>query len=135
MSRKGLVLPSLPPKGERGFTVLELLLVVVVLLILAGLMFGLMSFVESARVTDTESRVFGLGLEVRKYQGVKGVPPAKLEDLAAKLDQPGWMKDGKFVDSWERPIQYEVSGNQFKLWSCGPDGKSGTGDDVKYLNK
>src|SRR5438477_11648640 len=98
MSRKGLVLRRLPPKGEGGFTVLELLLVVVVLLILAGLTFGLMHFVESTKVADTEHRVFGLGLEVRKYQGVKGVPPVKLEDLAPALDQSCWMKDGKFVD-------------------------------------
>jgi hypothetical protein len=28
-----------------------------------------------------------------------------------------------------------VSGKEFRLWSCGPDGRSGTGDDIVFKNK
>ena len=31
-----------------------------------------------------------------------------------------------------RPLEYAVAGKEFKLWSCGPDGVSGTRDDIHY---
>jgi prepilin-type N-terminal cleavage/methylation domain-containing protein len=121
---------------RKGFTVLEVLLVVVVLAILASMAFGLMHLVESRRIDATKSRVLILGQAVAKYQQVKGYLPPRLEDLAPKtLDEPDWMNGGKFVDSWDRPIEYAVLGNEFKLWSCGPDGVSGTLDDLRYKNR
>lgn len=121
---------------RRGFTLLEVLLVVVVLTILAGMVFGLMNFVERGRSRDTEGRVLILGQAVEKYRLVKGFLPAKLDELAPKtLDQPAWMNGGKFVDNWDRPIQYSVAGNEFRVWSDGPDGASGTLDDLRFKNR
>ena len=51
----------------------------------------------------------------------------RLADRAARLDKPDWMKDGKFVDAWDRPIEYRVDGKKFQVWSCGPDGKEQLG--------
>ena len=69
---------------RKGFTVLEVLLVVVVLAILASMAFGLMHLVESRRIDATKSRVLILGQAVAKYQQVKGYLPPRLEDLAPK---------------------------------------------------
>ena len=41
---------------RRGFTLLEVLAVVVILAVLASMAFGMMHFVESARIGDTEGR-------------------------------------------------------------------------------
>jgi prepilin-type N-terminal cleavage/methylation domain-containing protein len=133
MSPGGLVLRSRPLKGGGGFTLLELLLVIAVLAILAGLLFGMLRVVEAARYSTTESRILSLRLEVRRQIMLKGVPPARLEDLAPALDKPGWMEGGRFVDGWNRPLEYKVTGKLYRLWSCGPDGISGTPDDIEGL--
>ena len=118
--------------ARRGFTLLELLIVITVLAVLSSMVFGLMHFVESGRIGVTEKRVLALGFEVKKQQGLKGAPPAHLEDLAVAAEQSAWMKNGRFVDSWDRPLEYQVTGRQFTLWSAGPDGVSGTEDDIRY---
>jgi prepilin-type N-terminal cleavage/methylation domain-containing protein len=119
--------------SRKGFTLLELLLVVAVLAILAGLFFGMMSAVESARRSTTENRILTLRFEVRRQVLLKGVPPLRLEDLAPALNSPGWMEGGRFVDGWNRPLEYQVTGKQVRIWSCGADGISGTADDIEGL--
>ena len=117
---------------RKGFTLVEVLIAIVIIAILAGLFFGLMRVVGGAHVSDSEIRVHAIGCQVSGYLAKHGFPPAKLEDIAASLDRPGWMAGGKFVDCWERPIEYSVTGKQFKLWSRGLDGVSGTPDDLPY---
>jgi prepilin-type N-terminal cleavage/methylation domain-containing protein len=121
--------------SRKGFTLLEVVLVVVVLLVLAGITFGLLSWVERCRVESSAGRVHTLGVQAATEAKLKGFPPATLEELIPKMDSPQWIKDGKFVDAWDRPIQYRVDGKSFDLWSCGPDGISGTGDDLHYKRK
>jgi len=118
--------------APKGFTLVEVLVVIVVAAILTSFLFGMFLFVDHGRVSLTEARIHTLRCEVKKHAMLKGVPPATLEDLAKTLDQPGMMKDGKFVDAWERPLQYRVNGKEFKVWSSGRDGISGTADDVFY---
>lgn len=117
--------------SRKGFTLLEVLMVVVILAILASITFGYLRIVENGRWTSTHGRVHALGVEVGTVVGLKGFPPATLEELAARLN-PEWIKEGKFVDAWEHPIQYRVDGKNFQVWSCGPDGISGTDDDLPY---
>jgi prepilin-type N-terminal cleavage/methylation domain-containing protein len=112
---------------RRGFTLLEVLLVVIVLAILASMLFGLMHFVESSRIEVARGRIQSLGFEVGNQVAVKGFPPATLAEAAKAIQQPEWVKD-----AWDNPVQYTVNGKQFKLWSFGPDGVSGTADDIVF---
>ncbi|HUR37920.1 MAG TPA: prepilin-type N-terminal cleavage/methylation domain-containing protein [Planctomycetota bacterium] len=118
--------------ARKGFTLLEVLMVVVVLSILASMSFGLLRVVENSKIAAVEGRVHTLGIQASTVAGLTGFPPATLEDLAPKLEKPEWIKDGKFVDAWEHPLMYRVDGKKFRLWSCGPDGISGTDDDLPY---
>ncbi len=118
--------------ARRGFTLVEMLVVIVVLAILAGASFAFFASIERGRISLTEARIHTIRCEAKKHVMLKGVAPATLELLAKALDQPGMMKDGKFVDAWERPLRYSAEGKEFKVWSCGPDGVSGTADDVSY---
>jgi prepilin-type N-terminal cleavage/methylation domain-containing protein len=117
---------------RRGFTLVELLIVIVIAAILTSMVFGLMYAADRARISDSEIRVHGIGCAVSAQLAKKGFPPATLEELAAALDRSGWMANGKFVDCWENPIEYSVSGREFKVWSRGLDGVSGTADDLPY---
>jgi prepilin-type N-terminal cleavage/methylation domain-containing protein len=117
--------------ARKGFTLLELLMVIAVLAILASLSFGLLR-VGSAQIHVTETRVHTLGCQVGTVAGLKGFPPDRLEDLSFAKDKPDWLQGGKFVDAWEHPFEYRVEGKKFRVWSCGPDGVSGTADDIEY---
>ncbi|HLY09105.1 MAG TPA: prepilin-type N-terminal cleavage/methylation domain-containing protein [Planctomycetota bacterium] len=119
---------------RKGFTLLEVLMVLVVLAIVASIGFGILRFVDGARISATHSRVHELGIQAGTVAGLRGFPPATLEELAPRLGRPEWMKDGRFVDSWDRPIEYRVDGKTFRVWSWGPDGVSGTPDDIAYKN-
>jgi general secretion pathway protein G len=132
MARKGPSLRSRRLRGEGGFSLLEVLAVVVIVLVLAGLMFGMMNVVEKQRISSTQTQIHTLRCAVSEYRTIKGSLPQRLEDLAQKLDQAVPMKDGKFVDAWGQPFVYQVDGREFKVWSCGPDGKPDTDDDVRY---
>jgi general secretion pathway protein G len=118
--------------NRKGLTLLEVLAVMVILSILASMTFWLLGNVENSRITATDGQVRTLGLEAAMHAKLKGFPPAALEELAPRLDNPGWIKDGKFVDAWEHPIGYRVDGKNFTVWSWGPDGVSGTADDLKF---
>ena len=120
--------------SRKGFTLLELVLVVVVLLILAGMTFGLLSWVQRWRIEASEHEVFLVGMEASTVAKLKGFPPATLEELIPRLPSQ-WIKDEKVVDVWGNPLQYRVDGKSFDLWSCGPDGISGTEDDLHYKRK
>src|SRR5579859_1965479 len=115
--------------SRKGFTLLEVLMGLVILAILAGLTLGFFQAAESSKIRVSGIRVHGLGVQVGMFVKLRGFPPATLEELASRLDRTDWMRAGKFVDAWDRPIEYRVDGKEFRVWSCGPDGVSGTGDD------
>ena len=117
---------------RKGFTLLEVVMVIVVLLILAGITSGLLTLVERAKGRLTETRVHSLGVQAATLVGLRGAPPNRLEDLLPSMGHPDWIKDGKFVDAWDRPFEYRVDGKKFDVWSCGPDGISGTPDDLHF---
>ena len=121
--------------SRKGFTLLEVLLVIVILAVLASISFTYMHFIESSRIEVTTGRVHTLGTQVGTHLNVKGRLPATLEALIPSMGDPAWVKDGKLVDSWDRPFEYRVDGREFRVWSCGPDGISGTADDLEYKRK
>ena len=96
--------------ARKGSSLLEVLMVLVVLTILASISFGLLRVAESSRINLAQNQVDSLGFQVSKAAGLKGFPPVTLEELAPKVERPDWIKGGKFVDAWDRPIEYRVDG-------------------------
>ena len=118
---------------RRGFTLVELLIVVAALALLMGLFLGAFrSVTEETRYQVTQGRVRALGEKVAEVRGLTGRCPGDLIDLAPAIDQPGWIENGRFMDAYGRPIRYDVSGRTFRVWSVGSDGAPGTPDDIGY---
>jgi general secretion pathway protein G len=127
---------------QRGFTLLEMLVVLVIIGLLAGLVGPqLMGRVDVSRQTaaETQGRMLKsaldtMRLDIGRYPtkeeglGVLVTPPAD-ERVARKWRGP-YLSEGLPADPWGNPYQYEpISGNTVAIYSFGADGERG-GEDI-----
>ncbi len=122
-------------RGREGFTLIEILLVVVIIGILAALgVPRLTGHVERARVNAARSDISAISAAISMFELDNGVFPRSLEDL--ERDPGGLMNwDGPYMESglpkdpWGQPYKYEVPGtrnpHRFDLYSDGSQ-QSGT---------
>lgn len=130
----------------RGFTLLEMLVVLVIIGLLAGLVGPrLFSKVDTSRVQTAETQVKILKGALDTFYLDAGRFPTEAEGLAILIGQPADEKlrarwrgpylDGDVpLDPWGAPYQYSLPGanNQpLALYSLGADGKrGGEGNDA-----
>jgi general secretion pathway protein G len=122
---------------RRGFTLLEVLLVLIILVVIAG--FAIQNFSgiqDTANKRAATAQISQLSSAVKTYQLLMQQLPPNLEALVnapADLANPGeWTKQLEKVpnDPWNRPYEYKLNGSSFEIRSVGPDGQSGTSDDI-----
>jgi len=124
---------KIPVRRRRaGFTLIEVLLVVVIISILVAMAvprFG--GRAEQARIARAEADVGNLSTALRLYEIDNGRFPASLQDLLqAPAGASNWrgpyLEKGIPLDPWNREYQYRFPGTKnpqgFDLWSLGPDG-------------
>lgn len=131
------------PLRKRGFTMIELLLVLVILGTLAAIVvpkFAGRS--EQARVTAAHTEIAGVELALDAFEVDNGYYPKGKDGLAdlyyAPNDATNWrgpyLKRPITNDPWKRPYIYECPGTHndhgFDLMSMGPDGRVGGDDDI-----
>lgn len=134
------VASSLSPPN--AFSILELLLVLVILSILAGIV-GVRFAGQSGKAKISAARVQLSNLEtgLKSYEIQIGSFPSTRHGLEALFTSPGGLEgwDGPYMDKrvdqdpWGNPWQYRSPGihnNDFDLYSFGPDGQEGGDDDV-----
>ena len=119
---------------NKGFSLLELILVMVIMGILAGMVaFAVGGRGNQAREVRARAdlSVFQTGIEAYALEHDDKYPKS-LSDLAV-ADSKG----RKYVeqiknDGWQRPYVYSYPGkkNKYDLYSLGADGLAGTGDDI-----
>jgi general secretion pathway protein G len=137
-----------PPKtSRRGFTLLEIIVVIIVLALLAGLVapqiFGRLS---EARGTTAKTQIELLGTALDNYRLDNGAYPTTEQGLGALRDKPtrapvpgNWR--GPYLrravpnDPWGRPYIYSFPGERnagsYDLKSLGRDGQpGGVGEDA-----
>ena len=129
-------------RAARAFTLVELLLVLVILAVLAAVVvpkFTKRS--EQARITAAITDIANLGSQLDQFEVDTGRYPTSDEGLKALVEQPSNVKNwkGPYIkkmvnDPWGNPYIYKAPGthnsSSYDLYSYGPDGQEGGGDDL-----
>ena len=127
----GLVSPAVRPHSKRGFRLIEIILVVV-------LIGGIVAFAatrilgggDRAKANLAKSQVQTLAEKVQQFEMDTGGLPGSLNELVSS-DASGWLgpyaKESELKDPWNHAFDYRVPGDNqpFDLVSYGKDGKAG----------
>src|SRR6056297_1631559 len=131
-------------RRANAFTLIEMLLVIVIIGVLAGMVItSLSGRSQEARVARAQSDIRGqLSLALDMYEQDTGRYPTQEEGLTVLVDDPGvtewkgpYLKGGLKDDPWGQPYRYtlessEAGRTRYILASAGPDGQFGTEDDI-----
>ncbi len=119
--------------SQSGFSLIELLVVLVILGLIAGLVVpNIVGRAETAKISAAESQIQALSNGVATYYLDNGNLPERLEDLVnAPGDAKNW--NGPYVrgrllkDPWGRPYEYRFPGQhgEYDIVSYGADGHAG----------
>ncbi len=109
-----------------GFTLIEVLLVVAILGILAGVVavnFG--GKQKGAMIKAARTSIAAISTAVDMYEVDTGRYPSGLNALISSDGAPNWngpyLKGGVPVDPWGVEFKYSQSGDSYKISSNGPD--------------
>lgn len=123
--RRGLGAP-------RGFTLVEVLIVLTIMASMAGIIGVYASkYMVESRISEAEIEVGNLASMVEQHRLMARPPelPGALDELA-QGDPPTTRRIPD--DPWGRPYMYKPDGRgDFAVWSVGPDGQDGTEDDIR----
>lgn len=122
--------------NRRGFTLIELMLVVIIIGVLVSMVMPrLVGRSEEARIAACKADInANIATALDLYELDNGKYPPSLETLLVKTPEgkgPYLKRDP--LDPWGRKFIYRSPGehnNDYDLYSYGPDGSEGGGDDV-----
>jgi general secretion pathway protein G len=119
--------------AQRGFTLVELLLVLMILALIGGLVLpGIIGKAEGAKVKAAASQVSRLSMAVESYYLDTGTTPDALQQLVENSgNDKGWngpyAKPSILKDPWGKEYEYVFPGEhgEFDIFSLGADGQPG----------
>ncbi|HEY7566444.1 MAG TPA: type II secretion system major pseudopilin GspG [Gemmatimonadaceae bacterium] len=137
-------------RSRRGFTLLELVVVIIVLGLLAAIVAPqILGRVSDARTTSAETQVTLFGTALDNYRLDNGAYPTTEQGLAALREKPtrapiptNWrgpyLRKDVPLDPWGKPYIYRSPGERnvsgYDLSSLGRDGKpGGEGEDKDVI--
>lgn len=124
---------------EKGFTIIELLVVLVILGLLGGLVAPqFIGKVDDSRIRTAETQVKMLKMSLQTYRLDVGNYPKDLTALSSEPSDSNGLWNGPYLDEempkdpWNRPYQYVLDSKApqgFYLYSFGADGQAGGEED------
>ncbi len=124
--------------NQAGFTLIEIMVVIVILAILAGLVVPkVVGQSDKARVKTTETALATVSNALDMYKVDNSRYPTTAQGLEALTTPPaeaknypdgGYIKGGYPTDGWENELQYVAPGGEgrpYDLFSLGADGQQG----------
>lgn len=150
MLRKSRLSLKLSPL-QQGFTLLEMLVVLVIIGLLAGLVGPrLFGKVDSSKVSAAQTQIKmikgaleTMRLDINRFptvdEGLKILYQQPTQEQVKNLWRGPYLDEQVPLDPWEKPYQYSIPGKEgqpFALYSFGADGQpggEGIAADVGYL--
>lgn len=120
-----------------GFTLIEVMVVVVILGILAAIIVPkIMSRPEQARMVKVKQDIMSIQSALDLYKLDNGVYPTTDQGLQALVSKPSsppvprnWKSEGYLqeipMDPWGEAYQYSNEHEKVRIYSYGPEGKDG----------
>ena len=131
------------PGFRGGFTLVEVLLVLIIMVIIGSIVVpNLFGVKAKADIDAAKSQINSLKTVMNTYRlDFNKYPPnlkALMEKPSDKAQADKWrgpyLEGNLKKDPWDNEYQYLAQGkknpNGYDMWSNGPDGQSGTDDDI-----
>ena len=142
-------------KTKKGFTLLELVIVMAVISILASLIIGAATTARRRGIkAKAEVMIASLETSLSLYETDMGDFPDTsdikqvIADLEGPVEDSDWegpymevkeaqLVNGSYVDPWGQPFNYRVypswgNSSSYNIWSNGPDGVDNSNDGTPY---
>ena len=125
---------------QSGFTLIEVMVVVVILGILAAIIVPkIMSRPEQARIVKVKQDLLAIQSALDLYKLDNGIYPSTDQGLQALISKPNaapvprnWKSEGYLhdipMDPWGQEYQYINDNEKLKIFSFGPKGKEGNSE-------
>ncbi len=126
-----------------GFTLLEIMIVVLIIGLLIGVAVKGVKQLEYARVIAAQANIQSYKTALVQYSGMTGNYPTTEQGLKALITKPtgeprprNWraVMDEPILDPWQHEFYYLHPGKHnptnYDIYSAGPDGIPDTADDV-----
>lgn len=131
-------------RDARGFTLIEIMVVVIIIGTIAGLV-GVRVFdrLEQAKMEAAKTQMSSMKSALDLFKLDNGFYPLTQQGLQALVVPPqtgrmvGNFRIGGYLNSdevppdpWDNPYGYVSDGMVYQIWSNGPDGREQTPDDI-----
>jgi type II secretion system protein G len=122
-------------KKEDGFTLIEIMTVIIIIAILTGIaVIGYLNFAPRAKESRTELEIKNISTALSTYYTDNNSYPIT-NDYPDCLQTGGYMENVPINDAWGTAYQYSSpDGLSYTMKSFGENKENGGGDDIVFID-
>jgi general secretion pathway protein G len=133
--------PRFLQQGERGMSLIEIIIVVALLgTLMAYMVSNLIGQSEEAKKDQTKLAMGVIQQSLQMYRVHNNRYPTTDQGLKSLIENPGnakawrgpYIEANKLKDPWDGEFSYDSDGSAIKIISGGPNGSVGDEDDIVY---